>query len=121
MFPLLLLQSLPGDRCLAYCWLLQITDDHLTDMAVLKVLGKNLCANGSGALAVLMLLDLFAAFGMVDHATLLRQLRCRRNRFQLFQRMQKFRSLPKQPAARVVQSATRVGPRSDSVIHTWPT
>jgi len=48
---------------------------HSTEMAVLKVLGDILRAVDRGDLAALALLDLSAAFDMVDHATLTRRLR----------------------------------------------
>ena len=48
---------------------------HSTETAVLKVLADILRAVDSGDLAVLVLLDLSAAFDTVDHDTLLRRLR----------------------------------------------
>ena len=48
---------------------------HSTETAVLKVLSDILPALDSGNLAVLMLLDLSAAFDGVDHATLLQRLK----------------------------------------------
>ena len=47
---------------------------HSTETAVLKVLADILFALDIGDIAVLTLLDLSAAFDMVDHATLLRRL-----------------------------------------------
>ena len=47
---------------------------HSTETAVLKVMTDILQALDTGNLAVLMLLDLSAAFDMVDHATLLHRL-----------------------------------------------
>jgi len=48
---------------------------HLTETAVLKVLGDILLAVDSGDLSVLALLDLSAAFDTVDHDILLRRLK----------------------------------------------
>ena len=44
--------------------------NHSTETAVLKVLADILLALDSGDLAMLMLLDLSAAFDSVDHGTL---------------------------------------------------
>ena len=46
-----------------------------TETAVLKVLSEILMALDSGNLAVMMLLDLSAAFDSVDHITLLQRLK----------------------------------------------
>jgi Reverse transcriptase (RNA-dependent DNA polymerase) len=48
--------------------------NHSTETAVSRVLGDMLLALDRGDFAVLALLDLSAAFDMVDHATLLRRL-----------------------------------------------
>jgi len=48
--------------------------NHLTETAMLMVMGDILLALDSGNLAMLSLLDLLAAFDTVDHDTLLRKL-----------------------------------------------
>ena len=49
-------------------------ENHSTETAVLKVINDILLSLDSGKLALLVLLDLSAAFDSVDHDTLLRRL-----------------------------------------------